>query len=253
MPDAERPHLRVVRPGEAPVKVTPITFRTDRSGTIYGMRVDHVVYAAEAEGLIPTAKRLGEALGVEPGDSGVHPRFGTRNVIIPLANRRFIEVVEVLDHPASDKAPFGQAVRARSEQGGGWLGWVVEVADMGAAEKLVGRTAAPGNRHRPDGTEVTWTQLGVKGLMSDAQVPFFIAWDGNAPHPSEIGDTAADLRAMTIAGSPDRVREWLGLLGEPGVDRDEWEPDIDFEFVAPHGTPCVLSVTFDTPGGRVEI
>ena len=32
-------------------------------------------------------------------------------------------VVEVLDHPASDKAPFGQAVRARSADGGGWLGW----------------------------------------------------------------------------------------------------------------------------------
>ena len=122
--------LRVVRPGECAPGVTPITARWWASGTIYGMRVDHVVYAAEAEGLLPTAKRLGEALGVEPGDSGVHPRFGTRNVILPLANNRFIEVVEVLDHPASDKAPFGQAVRARSEQGGGWMGWVVAMDDL---------------------------------------------------------------------------------------------------------------------------
>lgn len=215
------------------------------------MRVDHVVYAAEAEGLLPTAKRLGAALGVEPGDSGVHPRFGTRNVIIPLANHRFLEVVEVLDHPASDKAPFGQAVRARSEQGGGWLGWVVEVDDMPAIEKMVGRPAAPGNRHRPDGTEVSWRQLGVKGLMADPQVPFFIEYDDGEPHPSQIGSTGADLRAMKIAGSPDRIREWLGLVGEPGVDRDEWEPSIDF--VAPHGLPCVLSVTFQTENGLVEI
>ncbi|MBD2759589.1 VOC family protein [Yimella sp. cx-573] len=217
------------------------------------MRVDHVVYAAGAEGLLPTAKRLGEALGVEPGDSGVHPRFGTRNVVIPLADRRFLEVVEVLDHPASDKAPFGQAVRARSEQGGGWLGWVVEVDDMSVAEKMVGRPAAPGNRHRPDGTEVTWRQLGVKGLMADAQVPFFIEWDDDQPHPSQIGETQSTLTGFKIAGSPDRIREWLGLLGKPGVDRDEWEPGIDFDFVAPHGVPCVLAVTFDTPTGPVEI
>ena len=72
-----------------------------------------------------TAERLATLIGVEPVDGGIHPRFGTRNVIFPLAHERYVEVVEVLDHPASDKAPFGQAVRARSEAGGGWLGWVV--------------------------------------------------------------------------------------------------------------------------------
>ncbi|NHN57237.1 VOC family protein [Calidifontibacter sp. DB0510] len=217
------------------------------------MRVDHVVYAAESDGVELTAKRLGEQLGVEPGDSGVHPRFGTRNVVIPLAEHRFVEVVEVLDHPASDKAAFGQAVRARSAAGGGWLGWVVEVDDMAGAERALGRPAAPGNRHRPDGTELTWRQLGVKGLMADPQVPFFIEWGDGEPHPSQIGQSTAKLRGMAIAGSPDRVREWLGLTGEPGVDRDEWEPDIEFTFAAPHGTPGVLSVSFETPSGVVTI
>ena len=65
--------------------------------------------------------RRGEAgaklIGVEPVDGGVHPRFGTRNIIFPLADERYLEVVECLDHPASDKAPFGQAVKARSEAG----------------------------------------------------------------------------------------------------------------------------------------
>lgn len=200
-----------------------------------------------------TAKRLGELLGVEPADSGVHPRFGTRNVIIPLKDHRFVEVVEVLDHPASDKAPFGQAVRARSEQGGGWLGWVVEIDDISVAEKLVGRPSAPGNRHRPDGTEVTWKQLGVKGLIADPQVPFFIEWGDGAPHPSQIGATEAQLTSFKIAGSPDRLREWLGLSGQPGVDREEWEPQIDFDFMAPNGTPGLVSVTFATSSGSVEI
>jgi hypothetical protein len=63
------------------------------------------------------------------------PRFGTRNMILPLAHERYVEVVEVLDHPAADKAPFGQAVRARSEMGGGWLGWVVRVDDLARSRR----------------------------------------------------------------------------------------------------------------------
>ena len=85
-------------------------------------------------------------------------------MILPLADDRFVEVVEVLDHPASDKAPFGQAVRARSANGGGWLSWVVSTGTIANAEARLGRPAAVGNRHRPDGIEVTWQQLGIRGL-----------------------------------------------------------------------------------------
>ena len=217
------------------------------------MRVDHLVFAAEPDGLVPTAKRLGALLGVEPADGGVHPRFGTRNSIIPLTDHRFVEVVEVLDHPASDKAPFGQAVRACSAAGGGWLGWVVEVEDMSIAERLLGRSAVPGNRHRPDGVEICWKQIGIRGLMADPQVPFFIEWAADQEHPSTEGPTSASLTGLQIAGSPDRVREWLGLVGEPGVDRDEWEPEIAFDFAAPHGTPGLMSAAFNTPSGPVTI
>lgn len=217
------------------------------------MRVDHVVYASESDGLVATAKRLGDLLGVEPADGGIHPRFGTRNSVIPLKEHRFIEFVEPLDHPVTEKAPFGRAVRNRSLEGGGWLGWVVEVGDIAAAERLVGRESQPGLRHRPDGTEVTWLQLGINGLISDPQVPYFIEWGAGAAHPAEIGDSSAGLSALHIAGSPDRVREWLGLFGTPGVDRDEWEPGIEFDFIAPKGTPGILSVTFETAQGSVTI
>src|SRR5512133_1305346 len=138
---------------------------------MFCMRVDHVSYAAEHDGLRATAERLSELIGVPPVDGGVHPRFGTRNVILPLANDNYLEVVEVLDHPASDKAPFGQAVRARSEAGGGWLGWVVAVDDIRPAEDRLGRAAVNGNRKFPDGRELVWKQIGILGLIADPQVP----------------------------------------------------------------------------------
>jgi hypothetical protein len=212
-----------------------------------GMRVDHVVYAAERDGLKATAQRLAEQIGVTPVDGGVHPRFGTRNIILPLAHERYVEVVEVLDHPASDKAPFGQAVRARSEAGGGWLGWVVAVDDIAVVEQRLGRESVPGNRHRPDGTELKWRQLGIKGLMADPQVPYFIEWDDMTVHPSAGADTSVSIDNLQIAGDPKRVREWLGP--EDTFDKG----GIDFTFVAPHGTPGLLSVTFDTPAGKVTI
>ena len=211
------------------------------------MRVDHVVYAAENDGARATAARLAAQLGVEAVDGGVHPRFGTRNVILPLLADRYLEVVEVLDHPASDKAPFGQVVRARSESGGGWLGWVLSVDDITQQESRLGRESVIGSRHRPDGVELRWKQLGVKGLMSDPQLPFFVEWDAGVPHPSGVGETQVALKSLEIAGDPERVRDWVG------VDKDYVPEGVDFNFVSPKGNPGIMSVTFETPHGPVTL
>ena len=212
-----------------------------------GMRVDHVSYAAEHDGLNATADRLAKLLGVEPVDGGIHARFGTRNLIFPLAHERYLEVVEVLDHPAADKAPFGQAVRARSEAGGGWLGWVVRVDDLAPIERRLGREAVHGDRRVADGREYHWRQLGVKGLMADPQLPFYVRWEPDSMHPSDDGSTNVTIDSLTIAGDPDRVRDWLGL--PPKATSSV----IKFTFIAPHGTPGLMSVTFRTPEGEVTV
>ena len=178
------------------------------------MRLDHIVFAAGPGGLAGTSKRLSELLGEPFATGGVHPRFGTRNAILPLTDGTYFEIVEVLDHPASDKAPFGQAVRARSALGGGWMGWVVAVDDIAPFEERLGREAVNGNRHRPDGVELLWRQLGVKGLQADPQLPFFVQWNIEpGDHPS-VGATGSGL-----AGVPrDRRRPGprLGLAGRVG-------------------------------------
>jgi hypothetical protein len=212
------------------------------------MRLDHLSYAAGPDGLAGTAQRLGDLLGEEFVDGGIHPRFGTRNRVLPLTLGTYIEVVEVLDHPASDKAPFGQAVRARSNLGGGWLGWVVCVDDIGNVEKRLGREAVQGNRHRPDGFELRWKQIGVKGLQSDPQLPFFVEWESPAEqHPSAGATGAVHLDTLEIAGDPQRVNEWLG---DPVTEPLE---DVTVSWVAPHGTPGVVAAQFSTPRGVVRI
>jgi glyoxalase-like protein len=213
-----------------------------------GMRLDHLSYAAGPDGLKGTAARIGALLGEEFQDGGIHPRFGTRNMVLPLTAGTYIEVVAVLDHPASDKAPFGQAVRARSELGGGWLGWVVAVDDITKVEERLGRESVQGNRHRPDGFELRWRQIGVKGLQSDPQLPFFIQWQSpEEQHPSAGATGDVRLGALEIAGDPNRVSDWLGNSVEGPLE------DVDVQWVAPHGTPGVVAARFLTPNGAVRI
>jgi hypothetical protein len=212
------------------------------------MRLDHLSYAAGPDGLASTAQRIGGLLGREFVDGGVHPRFGTRNMTMPLADGTYLEIVEVLDHPASDKAPFGQAVRARSALGGGWLGWVVAVDDLGPVEARLGREAAVGSRHRPDGTELRWKQIGINGLIADPQLPFFVQWESPAElHPSNGGDASFSLACLEIAGDPQRVSEWLGETVEAPLE------DVKVEWVAPHGTPGIIAAQVQTPNGLVRI
>ena len=212
------------------------------------MRLDHIVFAAGPGGLAGTADRLSAVLGEEFHDGGVHPRFGTRNRILPLTDHTYLELVEVLDHPASDKAPFGQAVRARSELGGGWLGWVVAVDDIAPLEARLGRSAVNGNRHRPDGRELLWKQLGVKGLQADPQLPFFVEWQCLPQHhPSAGGSGRVHLEALEIAGDPARVADWLGNCVEGPLK------DVLVDWVAPNGAPGVVAVQFRTPHGIVRI
>lgn len=212
------------------------------------MNLDHVSFAAQPDGLEATTERIANRLGIEPVKGGVHPRFGTRNMILPLTDHQYVEVVTVLDHPAAEKAPFGQAVRARSEAGGGWLGWVVEVPDLAPFEAKLGRPSVPGGRLFPDGRQLEWHQIGVKGLISDPQLPFMVHFDSeDEMHPSQARITDVRLCGMEIAGSPDRVTEWLGGPVEDVLG------SLDVTWCAPNGTPGVMAVSFDTPDGTVTI
>ncbi|MET0931079.1 MAG: VOC family protein [Aeromicrobium sp.] len=212
------------------------------------MHLDHVSFAVGADGLAGTTAELGRLLNAKFIDGGVHPRFGTRNMILPLKNRQYLEVVEVLDHPASDKAAFGKAVRERSDAGGGWLAWCVSVDDMSEVERRIGRHAVPGNRHRPDGFNLQWRQIGTSSMRADPQLPYVTSWDIDpAEHPSQMVDSDIELVAIDIAGSPQRLSDWLG---EPAVDALE---QIDVNWTAPHGLPGIMAVTFRTPEGDVRV
>lgn len=216
-------------------------------GQNVGMHVDHLVFAAGPDGLFAEVARLSTALGCKFRDGGFHPRFGTRNHILPLQAGRYLEVVEVLEHPAAEKVPFGQAVRARSEAGGGWLGWVVSVSDMAAVESRLGRSAVPGQRRFPDGRLLEWDQIGIRDLIADPQVPYFLKWRSDESVLPSALPGEAELVEIEIGGSRDRVEDWLGAAIPEVFD------GVNLVFSEPAATSGIKSAVFECPNGTVRV
>jgi len=211
------------------------------------MRLDHVSYATAPEHLADVVQRIGARLGAGFTDGGLHPRFGTRNFVLPLAGGVYVEVVAALDHPAVDRAPFGRAVQARAAAGGGWLGWVVAVDDLAPVEQRLGRSAVVGNRHRPDGFDLRWRQIGVLDLIDDPQLPYFIQWEVDpAEHPAAGASSAIRVHRMEICGDCDVVAAWLNEPSTHPLD------DVDLEWVE-GDEPGLIAVEFATPRGVVRV
>jgi hypothetical protein len=212
------------------------------------MRLDHLSYAAGPEGLAACVQRLGSRLGAGFTDGGIHPSFGTRNFVLALENGSYLEVVEALDHPAVERAPFGRAVRDRSEMGGGWLGWVIRVADIGVIEARLGRSAADGHRRRPDGFDLRWKQIGVNDVVADPQLPFFVQWLTDDEHHPSAGGSSLSLRGLEIAGDQTRIDEYLGVPTRQPLDgiAVEWSPPIEDD-------TGVIAAVFGTASGEVRL
>jgi hypothetical protein len=211
-----------------------------------GVRLDHISYACGPDGLDATGRRIAGEVGAGIQQGGIHPSFGTTNQLLPLADRTYLEVVAVLEHPAADKAPFGRGVKRRTATGGGWLGWVVAVDDIAPIEQRLGRPAVPGHRHRPDGFDLRWRQIGVDSMLSHPELPYFIQWEINpAEHPAAAADPAFRLERIQICGDRRGLDQWLGMpVGEV-------MPGVEVEWV--EGNPGIVTVEVATPHGPVRL
>ena len=208
------------------------------------MRLDHVSYAVSSNELVDTVQRIGQQLGGSFVDGGRHPRFGTQNFVLPIEGGTYVEVVAALDHPASDKAPFGQAVKARAADGGGWLG--------GSSPSTTSRSSSSVSAvRRSTGTACARTASTSRGSRSaspssreDPSLPFFLQWTSDpAEHPS----LAAPAHVSVVACARRRPRPhpaWLGgSIAAPIDGSDIQWVDAD--------EPGLVAVHFRTANGDV--
>ena len=213
------------------------------------MRLDHVSYVASHDQISDVVQRIGSQIGTAFVDGGIHPRFGTRNFTAPLLNGQYIEVVCPLDHPAAEQTPFGKAVSRKAAEGGGWLTWVFSTDNLTPIENELGRKAVEGHRRRPDGTELKWRQIGVKELLTEPELPFFIQWeDGN--HPSEVGTASSSIHEITFAKHNPLVNSSFKNEVSEGLQSDSISIGVAD---GTDETSGLSSITFNTTNGEVII
>lgn len=213
------------------------------------MHLDHVSYVSSHDQIADTVQRLGSRLGTTFVDGGIHPRFGTRNFTAPLRNGQYIEVVCPLDHPVTEKTPWGRAVSKKANEGGGWFTWVFSTKDISLIETKFGRNAIEGHRMRPNGTELVWKQIGVKEIVESREFPFFIEWL-SLDHPSQDGTPYAEIEKIEIAATNRLEDSWFR------EDILESLSDIEIVWVDPKSSDMncgIVAVHLITPAGRVVL
>jgi len=214
------------------------------------MRLDHISYVTTHNQIADTVQRLGSRLGSTFVDGGIHPRFGTRNFTTSLKNGQYIEVVCPLDHPATEQTPWGKAVLAKANEGGGWFTWVFSTEDISPIETKFGREAIEGHRTRPDGSDLKWKQIGVQEISSTREFPFFIEWL-SSDHPSQDGTPSAKIEKLVISDKNRLADSWFKdeILSSLGDIRIEWVNPSRFEnqtgIVEVHLTSSLGTVVLD--------
>jgi len=161
------------------------------------MSLDHISYVASHDQISDVVNRIGSQIGTAFVDGGIHPKFGTRNFTAPLLNGQYVEIVCALDHPATDSTPFGRAVKRKSEDGGGWMAWVLATDNIAKIENDLGRKAIEGQRQKPNGSLLKWKQLGVLDVLENSKYPFYVEWISKE-HPSSDGTANSKLLEITI-------------------------------------------------------
>jgi catechol 2,3-dioxygenase-like lactoylglutathione lyase family enzyme len=158
-----------------------------------------------------------QKLGVRAAMGGVHPGRGSRNALLALGDRRYLEII------APDPAqPRTSDVRELYKiQSARLIGWAAHVDDISAVQKRLSAAGVgfqpvrDGSRKRPSGEMLRWKALSLEDDQGGL-APFFIEWAKDSPHPSSDAPQGGGLSSFALA-TPEAGR--IGaLLAQLGVE-----------------------------------
>ncbi len=162
--------------------------------------------------------------GVRPAIGGVHPGRGTRNALLSLGERRYLEIIA--PDPAQQKIVHFPQIREMKEPR--LIGWAVHPPDIAATAKLLRDNqiafSGPddGSRKRPDGLVLNWKTI---NLADDRHgiLPFFIEWSADSVHPSKDAPKKCDLDYFTVMGvDPAELSQVFKRVGvDAAVERSD--------------------------------
>nr|WP_285552879.1 VOC family protein [Streptomyces hygroscopicus] len=200
--------------------------------------LDHLVLATPD--LDATVAEFARRTGVTPAPGGAHLGHGTRNHLVGLGGRAYLEIVgpDPEQHGPVGERPFG----VDRLPGPRVLTWAISPPDLDeaiAAARARGYDPGPAHpmsRRTPDGTVLRWRLTGGEQAHPSGLVPFLIDW-GDSRHPAASGLPVTPLLEVsaTVPG-PEEVSGPLTALGTR---------------LALAEGPEALTFTVDTPNGPV--
>src|SRR5258705_1618152 len=186
--------------------------------------------------------------GVRAASGGVHPGRGTRNALLALGERRYLEIIA--PDPKQDRIePFAQKQVAHLKQLASphLIGCAAHPGDL---EKFSVRLREAGiafdgpragSRQRPDGKLLQWKTVNLKDDR-DGLLPFFIEWSADSLHPSE--DAPKGCRLTNFGGltpNTDELAKIANLLQlDLSFSRSD-QPALKATIVGPQGELKVTS------------
>lgn len=143
-----------------------------------------------------------ERSGVRATFGGVHPGRGTRNALLSLGTRRYLEIIAPDPRQANATSGDKMANGLRALHEPRLIGWAVHTNDLaGPVQKAAAAAIAIddpryGSRVRPDGKTLRWRSFSLKKNFE--VLPFFIEWDRSSIHPSQDAPSGCTLQYFFI-------------------------------------------------------
>ena len=201
--------------------------------------IDHLVWAA------PDLERAIDELQARTGQralvSGGHPGNGTRNAVLGLGRRSYLEILA----PDPAQAAVATPAARLSKLAGPILHTVAVATDRldRVAVKLerAGLPHAgviPMSRRLPTGRLVRWRLLIPAGHAYGPLVPFFIDW-GDSPHPADDADDGCRLTQLSLT----HPEAWSL---RPLLEKLDVEVDVQ-------AGEAAITAQLETPAGSVRL
>ena len=155
--------------------------------------------------------------GVRAAIGGVHPGRGTRNALLSLGERRYLEIIA--PDPAQEDTPDAYGLRRLDEPR--ILTWAAHPGDIAALAARIAKAGiaadgpTPGSRKRPDGRLLQWKTLNLKE-NAGGLLPFFIEWSADSLHPS--ADSPKGCTLVRFEALTPNVEALTGMAKQLGLD-----------------------------------